>query len=93
MIPKQTAGALLSVDNISLYLKNIYAENELDKKATTEDFSVVRLEGNRQVTRTVTHYDLDAIISVGYRVNSKKTTAFRIWATNVLKAGLEELRR
>lgn len=82
-----------SVDNISLHLKNIYAENELDKKATTEDFSVVRLEGNRQVTRTVTHYDLDAIISVGYRVNSKKATAFRIWATNVLKAGLEELRR
>ena len=82
-----------SVDNISLHLKNIYAENELDKKATTEDFSVVRLEGNRQVTRTVTHCDLDAIISVGYRVNSKKATAFRIWATNVLKAGLEELRR
>ena len=82
-----------TVDNISLHLKNIYAENELDKKATTEDFSVVRLEGNRQVTRTVTHYDLDAIISVGYRVNSKKAAAFRIWATNVLKAGLEELRR
>lgn len=79
-----------SVDNISLHLKNIYAENELDKKATTEDFSVVRLEGNRQVTRTVTHYDLDAIISVGYRVNSKKATAFRIWETNVLKEYMQK---
>ena len=79
-----------TADNISLYLKNIYAENELDKKATTEDFSVVRLEGNRQVTRTVTHYSLDAIISVGYRVNSKKATAFRIWAINVLKEYMQK---
>ena len=79
-----------SADNISLHLKNIYAENELDKKATAEDFSVVRLEGNRQVTRIVTHYNLDAIISVGYRVNSKKATAFRIWATNVLKEYMQK---
>lgn len=72
-------------DNIGLHLKNIYKEGELDKKATTEDFSVVRNEGNRTVTRNITFYNLDAIISVGYRVNSIRATKFRIWATSVLK--------
>lgn len=56
-----------STDNISLHLKNIYAEGELDENLTTEDFSVVRQEGKRQVKRTLKHYNLDAIISVGYR--------------------------
>ena len=60
-----------SADNVSLHLKNIFADGELDETATTEDSSVVRQEGNRQVTRKVKHYNLDAIISVGYRVNSK----------------------
>lgn len=59
-----------SSDNISLHLKNIFADEELEKKATTEDFSAVQKEGKRQVRRTLTHYNLDAIISVGYRVNS-----------------------
>ena len=72
-------------DNIGLHLKNIYKEGELDKNATTEDFSVVQNEGNRSVTRNITFYNLDAIISVGYRVNSVRATKFRIWATSVLK--------
>ncbi len=75
-------------DTIGLHLKNIFKEGELDKEETTEDSSVVRQEGARQVRRTITSYNLDAIISVGYRVNSKKGTQFRIWATNRLKEHL-----
>ena len=74
-----------SSDNISAHLKNIYAEGELEQAATTEDFSVVAREGQRSVTRKQHFYNLDAIISVGYRVNSKRATQFRIWATKVLK--------
>ncbi|AFU19220.1 RhuM family protein [Actinobacillus suis] len=74
-----------STDNISLHLKNIFKEKELEEIRTTKDFSVVRLEGNRKVTRQVKHYNLDAIISVGYRVKSKSATQFRIWATTRLK--------
>jgi death-on-curing family protein len=73
-----------------LHLKNIYAEGELDEDATTEDFSVVRHEGGRQVRRSMKHYNLDAIISVGYRVNSKQGTQFRIWANKVLRSYLVE---
>ncbi|MGC8881136.1 MAG: RhuM family protein [Minisyncoccia bacterium] len=72
-------------DTIGLHLKNIFSEGELDEKATTEFFSVVQMEGNRKVKRTIKFYNLDAIISVGYRVNSKRGTQFRIWATKVLK--------
>ena len=72
-------------DNISLHLKNIYADGELSEISTTEDFSVVQSEGARQVTRSVRFYNLDAVISVGYRVNSHRATQFRIWATSVLK--------
>ncbi len=74
-----------SADNISLHLKNIYDEGELRLEATTEDFSVVRQEGPRRVRRTLIFYDLDAIISVGYRVKSHVATRFRIWATQRLK--------
>ncbi len=74
-----------STDNISLHLKNVYAEGELESRATTEKFSVVRQEGPRQVRRELEHYNLDAIIAVGYRVNSKKATRFRQWATRTLK--------
>ena len=74
-----------SSDNISLHLKNIYAEKELNETATTEEFSVVQTEGARQVSRRTKFYNLDAIISVGYRVNSRRATQFRIWATSVLK--------
>ncbi len=79
-----------STDNISLHLKNIFKEQELDKNSTTEDFSVVQKEGERQVKRTQTFYNLDAIISVGYRVNSTKATQFRIWATKTLKKYLTQ---
>ena len=74
-----------SSDNVGLHLKNIYAEGELLKEATTEDFSVVRQEGTRQVRRSVRHYNLDAIISMGYRVKSATATQFRIWATKRLR--------
>ena len=74
-----------STNNISLHLKNIYKEKELDESSTTEDFSVVRQEGKRRVKRSIKHYNLDAIILVGYRVNSRKATKFRQWATSVLK--------
>ncbi len=72
-------------DTIGLHLKNIFKEGELDSEATTEDSSVVRQEGKRQVRRKIKFYNLDAIISVGYRVNSKTGTQFRMWATQRLK--------
>lgn len=74
-----------STDNIGLHLKNIYSEEELDINSTTEKFSIVQKEGKRNVKRTLEFYNLDAIIAVGYRVNSKKATKFRIWATRILK--------
>ena len=77
-----------STDNIGLHLKNIYAVGELLREATTEDFSVVRKEGSRQVRRKVTCYNLDVIISVGYRVNSILGVKFRQWATSILKSYL-----
>lgn len=77
-----------STDNISLHLKNIYQSGELDENATTEDYSVVRQEGKRKVKRKLKHYNLDAIISVGYRVNSTQATRFRQWATKTLKQHL-----
>ncbi|MCD6026149.1 MAG: death-on-curing family protein [Solimicrobium sp.] len=74
-----------STDNIGLHLKNIYASGELLETATAEDFSVVQQEGQRSVSRKTKHYNLDAIISVGYRVNSKRGTQFRQWATGILR--------
>ena len=74
-----------SADNISLHLKNIYKEKELDESATAEDFSVVQIEGNREVIRTVRCYSLEAIIAVGYRVNSERGTQFRQWAISILQ--------
>lgn len=72
-------------ENILQHLKNIYAEEELSVEATTKKFLVVRKEGKRDVRRNIDHYNLDAIIAVGYRVNSKKATRFRQWATKTLK--------
>ena len=74
-----------SPDNIGLHLKNIYNDLELDQNSTTEDFSVVQKEGIREVTRKLKYYNLDAVISVGYRVNSDRAIQFRRWATNILK--------
>ncbi|GGY00693.1 hypothetical protein GCM10007160_30540 [Litchfieldella qijiaojingensis] len=79
-----------STDNISLHLKNIYADEELDEAATTEESSVVRQEGRRRVRRRVKHYNLDAIISVGYRVNSRRAVQLRQWATRVLREHLTQ---
>lgn len=71
-------------DTIGLHLRNIYKEGELEESATTEESSVVQKEGNRRVRRTIRLYNLDAVLSVGYRVNSKRGTQFRIWANRVL---------
>ena len=83
---KQMAGLFdCSTDNVSLHLKNIYLEGELDEKRTTEECSVAQIEGGRSVKRPIKLYNLDAIISVGYRINSHRGTQFRIWATQKLK--------
>lgn len=71
-----------STDNISLHLKNIFKEEELEESSVTEEFSVTASDGKNYKTK---HYNLDAIIAVGYRVNSKRATAFRQWATSVLR--------
>jgi prophage maintenance system killer protein len=70
---------------VSRHLRNIFVTNELSRKATVAKNATVQIEGDREVTRTVEYYNLDAIISVGYRVNSKRGTQFRIWATQTLK--------
>ena len=75
----------VNVPDISKHLSNIYDEGELSKDATVSKMEIVQLEGTRKVSRTPDFYNLDAIISVGYRVNSKKATEFRIWATGILK--------
>lgn len=72
-------------DTIGLHLKNIYQSGELEELSTTEESSVVQQEGKRQVKRKVKIYNLDAIISVGYRVNSKRGIQFRIWASKIIK--------
>jgi len=72
-------------ENVLMHLKNIYAENELTEAATANDFLAVQTEGKRQVQRRILHYNLDAIIAVGYRINSSRATAFRQWATGVLR--------
>lgn len=72
--------------NITIHLKNIYDQGELLENSTCKDFLQVQKEGTRLVERKQKYYNLDAIISVGYRVNSSKATQFRIWATQTLKA-------
>ena len=74
-----------TVPNINIHLKNIFDEGELDPNRTIKDFLIVRLEGNRKVNRKIDFYNLDAIISVGYRIKSHVATKFRIWATLRLK--------
>ena len=71
----------VSPQNITMHLKKIYAEQELTEDSTCKDFLQVQFEGEREVSRTRKHYNLDAIISVGYRINSGRATQFRIWAT------------
>ncbi len=74
-----------TVPNINMHLKNIFDEGELDPEATIKDFLIVRLEGSREVSRKIDFFNLDMIISVGYRIKSHVATKFRIWATQRLK--------
>ena len=75
----------VDISTINYHLKEIFDSEELSEESTIGKFPIVRLEGTRKVTRTITFYNLDAIIAVGYRVNSKEATQFRIWATKVLR--------
>ena len=74
--------------NISEHIKGIYQQNELDRDSTVRNFRTVRVEGNREVFRNITYYNLDVIISVGFRVNTKIGIHFRQWANNILKNNL-----
>lgn len=74
-----------TVSNVNIHLKNIFEEGELDPNRTIKDFLIVRMEGNREVNRNIDFYNLDAIISVGYRIKSNIATKFRIWATQHIK--------
>ena len=88
---RQMAGLFETTpENVLMHLKNIYADEELAELATTKDFLVVRQEGARQVQRQLKHYNLDAVISVGYRVNSTRATRFRQWATRILREHLTQ---
>ena len=86
-LTQKAMGELFNVKTpaISKHLQNIYEEGELDRDATVSKMETVQDEGGRTVRRTLEHYNLDAIIAVGYRVNSKKATRFRQWATKTLK--------
>ncbi len=75
----------VTVPNINMHIKAIYKEGELLENRTIQKYLIVQQEGNREVKREIEHYNLDMIISVGYRVNSQKATKFRQWATSVLK--------
>lgn len=75
-------------ENVLMHLKNIFSDNELEEAATAKEILVVQAEGKRQVRRRLKHYNPDAIISVGYRVNSTRATRFRQWATRVLRQHL-----
>lgn len=75
----------VEVPTVIHHLKEIHSSGELAEETTTRKFQVVRTEGNRSVSREIAHYNLDAVISVGYRVNSTQATRFRIWATNTLR--------
>lgn len=74
--------------NVSLHINNIYKEEELLRKATVKEYLIVQIEGKRKVERLVRHYNLDVVISVGYRVKSKRGVQFRQWATRILKEHL-----
>ncbi|MCG3679697.1 virulence RhuM family protein [Aliarcobacter butzleri] len=76
---------MVTVPNINMHIKAIYKDEELIKNRTIQNFLIVQKEGNREVERNVEHYNLDMIISIGYRVNSVKATKFRQWATSILK--------
>lgn len=91
-LTQRQMGELLDTtpENVLMHLRNIYADEELVESATAKDFLAVQTEGKRQVQRNLKHYNLDAIISVGYRVNSKRGVRFRQWATRVLREHLAQ---
>ena len=76
--------------NITQHLKNLYEDQEIEQEATCKEYLQVQMEGNREVSRSLNHYNLEAIISIGYRVRSKRGTQFRQWATSLLKQYLTE---
>ena len=86
-LTQQQMATLFGVkeNNITYHIRGIYTTYELEPESTTQKIRVVRQEGNRKVTRKIDFYNLDMIISVGYRVNSANATKFRRWATSVLK--------
>ena len=86
-LTQKSMGVLFDTtpQNITIHLKNIYESGEIEQEATCKEILQVQKEGEREVARNQKYYNLDAIISVGYRVNSTKATQFRIWATNTLK--------
>lgn len=79
-----------SYQNVYIHLKNIYEEGELEQNTSSAEFSIAQNEGDRRVNRPMMFYNLDAIISVGYRVNSLRATQFRIWATGILKEYMQK---
>ncbi len=89
-LTREQMGAVFAstTENIRQHLQNVFGDDELVESATTKDFLVVRSEGSRRVRRRIRHYSLDAIISVGYRVNSKRAVRFRRWATRTLREHL-----
>lgn len=88
---RQMAGLFdTTPENVLMHLKNVFRDEELAEAATTKDFLAVQTEGKRQVRRNIRHYNLDAIISVGYRVSSKRAVLFRQWATRTLREHLTQ---
>ncbi len=83
----QQLATVFGVDRsvIGKHIRNVYKTGELDREATWARIAQVQIEGGRHVRRTLEYYNLDIVISVGYRVNSKRATQFRIWATNIIK--------
>jgi hypothetical protein len=75
----------VSVPTINEHLKNLFENKEIERSSTIRKFLIVQMEGNREVGREIEHYNLDAIIAVGFRVNSDRAVAFRTWAITVLK--------
>ena len=86
-LTQKAIGELFNVDRtvVTKYIKNIYSELELNEDSTSANFALVQKEGNREIIRNVLFYNLDVVISVGYKVNSYRAIQFRIWATKILK--------
>ena len=86
-LTQKAIGELFNIDRtvVTKHIKNIYSELELNEDSTSANFALVQKEGNREITRNVLFYNLDMVISVGYKVNSDRAIQFRIWATKILK--------